>query len=286
MKIKLLFVLILYCSISEAIARQEPARLLIDSLYDLGNQLTFRGDLDGSLTFYEQARSLAFEHQSWKQYFNCEEQIVQVLWQQYKTQESIRRSELAIQLAREKMGEKSLQEANFYAQIGVACMLESKLDSSILNFNRSILLLEPYADKGHETKVFVLGNLGASHYWSGDLNEALSTMIRANELTKLEKRTDTVTKAEGLANIGVMYLEKGMYQLTLDYYLRAYDLMKAINYTGENYTKLLSNIGALYLKYDEFDKSFRYRLPVVQFRLYVHGDGRSERCKKDPLRID
>lgn len=247
---------------------------IMKEAWELSNQSEYAR----SILKYEEAKKLATEIPIWEKVFQCENEIIGILWRQYLLDESVSRARQLLPDIIAKLGVNSLQEGKLYHNIATVKQLRGAVDSALYYYQKSSVILKKHGNEGLKALSAIYNNMGAIYREKGNLNTALEYLSKSLKTDIKYYGKDHIYVANGLMNIGAIYTARSLYDSALEYSLKAIEILKKIGNTGEMYGKILFNIGIIYNQKGQYSKAYDYHLQALRNNIQIHGKSHLTHC--------
>lgn len=233
-----------------------------------GQELVKNSKYEIGRSKYIEGRILAESILQWKEFYWCEELILESLWEENELEKLLTRAERILPELRSKLGFESIREGFFYYHMGTAELVSGMYDSSIVHYNKAIKICQKY-EKGLEVVEISYNNMGAVYTHLGDLNKVQECFQKSLELGN---DIDGLSKAVTLNNIGVTLIQRSLYSSAIDYYQESLQILEENGEKGNEYNNVLVNMGSALIHRGEYKKAYEYQLRALRNSFQMFGD--------------
>ena len=171
-----------------------------------------------------------------------------------------------------KLGTNSLHEGKLYHNVATTNQLHGSIDSALFYYQKAGSVLERHGDDGLKTLSATYNNLGVIYRDKGNLDKAFEYFSKSLETDIKYFGKDHIYIAIGFMNIGAIYEERSLYDAALKYFLKAIQILKRHKNTSEVYSKVLSNIGNIYLQKGQYSKAYDYQVQALRNNIQIFGE--------------
>ncbi|NJO91286.1 MAG: tetratricopeptide repeat protein [Chloroflexia bacterium] len=174
-------------------------------------------------------------------------------------------------------GNSYLVLANCYLNLGDSYKNTGEVGDILVYTKKAFdIIMELYgAENPNSTRFY--HKMGMAHIFSdGDLDKALGYFKKGLELTKRRDPKSSLLSAIN-NNIGIIYKQKGEYELALSYYQSALEVFTSQNIEKHKGVAIAcNNIGALYVLLEDYGKAIQYLARSIQIKTELFGEDYKE----------
>jgi serine phosphatase RsbU (regulator of sigma subunit) len=145
------------------------------------------------------------------------------------------------------------QVARAYLNVGLSLDYQSKYDSAITFYNKSLILYQNSNNEFWQAQVLL--NLGVVNYYKGDYDAAVQYYF--NALKNFEKIGDKNRMSAIYNNIGSIYEHKNQFLKAIKYHRKSLLIAKELN-DSSSMSSSYNNLGISYRNLSKYDSSLFY----------------------------
>jgi len=228
---------------------------------------------DTAIVCFEKASVLYQEHKQWRKYLQSETkhgQCYQKLWQLNLAIATIKP---AIEKSLQYINENDAIVADAYQKLGFQYVYQSKYDTTLLYWKKSLQISKKILGKKHITVARLCNNIGNVYADKNEYSLALQYYLKSLQI-KIELLSENhIDLATSYGNIGVVYWEKNEYDLALEYHFKSLQIY--IELLGKKNTDVAltyNNIGIVYWNKNEYDLALQYYFKSLQIKKELLGE--------------
>jgi len=152
------------------------------------------------------------------------------------------------------------QEGRAYINIGDYYYYNSKYDSSLISYEKSLTLLKPINDNKSIASAY--SNIGSIHFTKGNYKKAI---LNFKEAALFQSKTNDLQETAIIFNnIATVYYYTDDYDNSLTYYQKSLELKKREN-DKSSIAKGLNNIANVYENIGDYEKAIDYYYQAIAF---------------------
>ncbi len=145
------------------------------------------------------------------------------------------------------------QIARSYLNLGLALDYQSKFDSAIIYYNKSLSINKVLENDFWQAQALL--NLGIVNYYKGEFEASVQYYFKA--LKKFEKINDTGRMSAIYNNLGSIYKSKGALVKAIEYHRKSLAI-DIVNKDSAGISGSYNNIGIVYRNLNKLDSAFFY----------------------------
>ena len=177
----------------------------------------------------------------------------------------------AMSICRSELGEKHLDTATAYVNVGDIYSLKGNDDKALDHYLNALELRIDLLGEKHPETAELFDKIGNTHGDGGDYSKALEFALKALSIrleTLGEMHVDT---AHSYNNIGTIYHDKYEDDLALEHYEKALSIrLELLGEKHEDLAETYGNIGVFYSNNKDFDTSLKFNMKALEILMEFH----------------
>ncbi|MEM7370028.1 MAG: CHAT domain-containing tetratricopeptide repeat protein [Bacteroidota bacterium] len=172
---------------------------------------------------------------------------------------------LAKQLLEKELPITNFHHGDCFIQLGLIAKRERDFRTAMQYFHALLGIPLGISDDTDHLLVKAYGNIGLTYYNLNDLDSSILSLEKVLEiLGDKEGQRSLENQAKTLANIGVLYKNRGRFREAIRYYQRAEQIFVLLEDTSQRHS-IVDNLGEAYKYIGEYEKSISYLLEAIAF---------------------
>ena len=267
-----LFTIILLITTQLIFAQITKDTVLANTYFTKAEALKNSSEFDSAIVYFNKASYLYEKHNLWLKYLLSETQHGDCYSKLWKLDKAIKIIKPAIENTTVQIGENDTIVADAYNTIGIQYYYQSKLDSTLLYFHKTLKIRKEVLGEKHIKVANSYNNIGLLYDIQSKYDQALQYYYKDLAISKGilgEKHTGV---AHTYNNIGVVYYYKSEYNKALEYFNKGLKIRKEL--FGEKHIDVIgsyNNIAAVYQDKSEYDNALQYNFKNLEIEKELLG---------------
>ncbi|MBQ4818911.1 CHAT domain-containing tetratricopeptide repeat protein [Aquimarina sp. MMG016] len=251
------------------------------ALYKKGDSLLLHNKFANSVINFQKALTVYKDSNEWEKVANCYNKISEAQWSNVQLSKALQTANKALEISRQRLRPKNLQEAKALDNIGISHRLNGKDLQEVIGYYKKALDIKTSILKENDLEFSnSYFNLGSVYGVKGEYEKSLDNYNKALNIRKEHLGNEHIKVADVYENIGKILYEVGNYDESLKYFENAFEIAnKTLDQNDFYFVKMYNKIGIIYYYKKAFNKCLNYYKRALQISIHNLGEDHPDQAR-------